>query len=109
MICAITHEIMVDLVTADDGNTYERSAIIQWLQTKETSPLDPSMIIDPSRLIGSRAIFKSIEKLVMSGDVEEELCAEWLARKKKVDLVKAQELYDEGRVLEAANLGLRKA
>mmetsp|Transcript_8705 Transcript_8705/g.16857 ORF Transcript_8705/g.16857 Transcript_8705/m.16857 type:complete len:360 (-) Transcript_8705:27-1106(-) len=108
-ICAITHELMVDPVVADDGNTYERSAIMQWLQTNTKSPLDPSTTIDPSRLIGSRAVFKSIEKLVMSGDIDEDLRKDWFARKKKFDLLKAKLLYDEGRVLEAANLGLPKA
>ena len=107
--CAITHELMADPVTAEDGNTYERSAIMQWLQTNTKSPLDPSTIIDPSRLIGSRVIYKSIEKLVMSGDIDEELRTEWLERKKEVDLAKAQKLYDEGKVLEAANLGLPEA
>jgi len=108
-ICAITHELMVDPVVADDGNTYERSAIMQWLQTNTKSPLDPSTTIDPSRLVGSRAVFKSIEKLVMLGDIDKNLRSDWLARKKAFDLVKAQILYDEGRVYEAANLGLPQA
>jgi len=108
-ICAITQELMVDPVLADDGNMYERRAILKWLRNNTRSPLDPSKTINRSRLIGSRAVFKSIEKLVMSGDIDEDLRKDWFARKKKFDLLKAKLLYDEGRVLEAANLGLPKA
>jgi len=32
LICPITFELFTDPVMADDGNTYERTAIIQWIQ-----------------------------------------------------------------------------
>ena len=108
-ICAITQELMVDPVTTDDGNTYERMALQSWLETSTKCPLDPSVTIDPNRLISSRAIFKSIEKLVNSGNIDEGIRSEWLARKKKVDLAKAQKFFAEGKVLEAAKLGLSTA
>ena len=37
--CPITTSIMTDPVTAEDGYTYERSAILEWFQTKKTSPM----------------------------------------------------------------------
>ena len=37
-MCPITAEIMTDPVCAADGFTYERTAISEWLRTKDTSP-----------------------------------------------------------------------
>ena len=37
-VCPITAEIMTDPVTTADGFTYERTAITEWLRTKNTSP-----------------------------------------------------------------------
>ena len=36
--CPITAEIMTDPVCTADGFTYERTAITEWLRTKNTSP-----------------------------------------------------------------------
>ena len=36
--CPITAEIMTDPVSTQDGFTYEREAITEWLRTKDTSP-----------------------------------------------------------------------
>jgi hypothetical protein len=38
-ICPITQSKMVDPVLGSDGNTYERSAITEWLRTHTTSPI----------------------------------------------------------------------
>ena len=38
-ICPITTEIMTDPVSTSDGFTYERTAISEWLRTKDTSPV----------------------------------------------------------------------
>ncbi len=37
--CPITHMIYCDPVTAADGQTYEREAIVKWLDEKHTSPI----------------------------------------------------------------------
>jgi len=37
--CPISHQIMIDPVTAADDNTYEREKIEEWLKIKDTSPL----------------------------------------------------------------------
>ncbi|KAA6399036.1 MAG: hypothetical protein EZS28_005436 [Streblomastix strix] len=38
-ICPITQEIMTDPVIAEDGNSYERQAIVDWLKIKKISPI----------------------------------------------------------------------
>lgn len=42
--CAITSEVMVDPVMALDGHTYERSAIEEWFQEHQTSPMSGSRL-----------------------------------------------------------------
>ena len=37
-VCPITQEFMVDPVTCADGHTYERTAILEWLENHDTSP-----------------------------------------------------------------------
>ena len=37
-VCPITAEIMTDPVSTADGFSYERTAITEWLRTKDTSP-----------------------------------------------------------------------
>jgi Mg-chelatase subunit ChlD len=43
-ICPITQDLMTDPVMCEDGITYERSAITQWLQTHDTSPVTRKQI-----------------------------------------------------------------
>merc|ERR1712187_786193 len=38
LFCPITHELMVDPVMLDDGHSYERTAIEEWLKDNDTSP-----------------------------------------------------------------------
>lgn len=38
-LCPITHELMNDPVIDPDGNSYERSAIEDWLRQHSTSPI----------------------------------------------------------------------
>ena len=102
LICPITQELMVDPVLAEDGNTYERSAIKRWISTKSTSPLNPNCRLNAYRLMTNRMAKKQIEEIVESGELNDQLCADYANRK-------AQMLYDEGKVEEAAELGLPEA
>ena len=43
-VCPITAEIMTDPVCAADGFTYERTAISEWLRTKDTSPFTGAVL-----------------------------------------------------------------
>jgi hypothetical protein len=38
-VCPITCDVMNEPVVAADGNSYEASVILQWLKTRDTSPL----------------------------------------------------------------------
>ena len=106
--CPISHELMVDPVIAADGNTYERKEIEEWLETHDTSPLT-NQRLEHQFLTTNRAAKQQIEKLVESGELGDELCVEWLERKHKQSPEHAQELFDEGKVEEAAELGLPEA
>ena len=99
-ICPITQELMVDPVIAEDERMYERSAITEWLMNHQTSPLDPSRTLSAAVLISNRAVREAIELLVDSGDIDEELRASWVERKRNYDMAKAQEMYAEGRVMD---------
>ena len=39
LVCPITHQLFVEPCIAEDGNMYEKAAISNWLDFKETSPL----------------------------------------------------------------------
>ena len=109
LICSITQELPVDPVLAEDGHTYERAAITQWIATKSTSPIDDNCPLDASRLISNISAKQQIEHLVASGELDDELCADYTDRKYKLSPEYAQELFDEGKVEEAAKLGHAEA
>ncbi len=45
LICPITLELFSDPVIAQDGNTYERKAITQWINQYGTSPITKKPLI----------------------------------------------------------------
>jgi U-box domain len=62
LICPIALELFVDPVTVEDGNTYERDAISQWIHQHGTSPITKKpMKID--RLIPNHSIKDSVANL----------------------------------------------
>lgn len=63
LICPITHDIMQDPVIASDGHTYDRPAIQQWFQSKETSPLTNQALSD-TRLVPNLLIVSILEDFV---------------------------------------------
>jgi len=61
--CPITQELMKDPVIGPDGQTYERSAIISWVQKHGTSPITRlPMKID--QLFPNRALKNTIEDML---------------------------------------------
>jgi len=62
LICPITLEIFIEPVIGSDCHTYERTAIINWLQRKEISPItyEPMSI---SSLRSNLAMRNTIEEL----------------------------------------------
>jgi len=107
--CPITHGLMFDPVVAEDGNTYEREAIQEWLSKNARSPLNPTGMTIKG-LIPARQIQIRIVKMIESGIVDKKLTKAWKERKKEADLIKAaQKLFREGSTMEAAKLGLPEA
>ncbi len=115
LTCSLTQKLMVDPVVADDGNTYERADILKWIATNSTSPMDLSCPLDASRLMSNGMAKQMIEQLVESGELDDELCADYLERKEVLEGAQqlspeyAQKLFDEGKVEDAAELGHAKA
>lgn len=58
-ICPITHNIMNNPYIDNDGNTYEHSAIIQWLNCNNTSPITRN-ILYVSHLKPNRSLLELI-------------------------------------------------
>ena len=67
LICAITFELPVDPVTAEDGRVYERRAIEEWL-ARPGAPRSPTTN-EPMgrRLLPARQVRNAIERMVRSG------------------------------------------
>mmetsp|Transcript_29258 Transcript_29258/g.46704 ORF Transcript_29258/g.46704 Transcript_29258/m.46704 type:complete len:88 (+) Transcript_29258:930-1193(+) len=59
-LCPITDDIMTDPVVAEDGKTYERSAIAQWFQNSDISPITQEKISNRSLLIPNQNLKKLI-------------------------------------------------
>ena len=57
-ICPITQEVMKEPVIDREGNTYEKSAILQWLKSTNTSPITRN-IISALELVPNRALIQS--------------------------------------------------
>ena len=49
-LCCITHEPMLDPVCAEDGFTYERTAIERWLEDNDTSPMSREEVSEDMEL-----------------------------------------------------------
>ena len=60
-LCSITHEIMKEPVMDPEGNTYERSAIEEWLRREQKSPITRSPL-QISELRPNRALRDLIEE-----------------------------------------------
>ena len=108
LTCSITQELMVDPVFAADGHTYERKEITRWLASNNTSP-KTNLQLENKTLFPNISAKQQIEELVASGELDDEVCAGYLERKEAVNLEQAQKLFDEGKVEEAAELGLPEA
>lgn len=104
-LCPLTKRLPIDPVTAEDGNTYERAAITEYLKDKATSPVDGTPMA--SSLHPNNIVRKAIERLIQSAPAEER--DQYLAEVKAHTMSRAKALFDEGKVLEAAELGLPEA
>jgi len=73
-ICPITCEVMKDPVVAQDGFSYERTAIIEWLKKSNTSPLS-RIALNIENLIPNRSLKTLIEewRYIETSKMEEEI------------------------------------
>ena len=73
-ICPITQEIMLDPVILEDGHTYEREAISDWLKFRNTSPNTnqqlSSKVMIPN--IALKNLIQELEDLAKKGGMHEE-------------------------------------
>jgi len=60
--CSITHQIFYDPVVTEDGYIYERTAIEQWIDTKNTSPMTNKKI--SKNLISVHTIKQIIDDII---------------------------------------------
>lgn len=72
-LCPLTMMVMYDPVLDTEGNTYERSAISEWLQRKKNSPVSRQPLSE-SMLIPNLALRETIH---------ESMGSEWVAQKEK--------------------------
>ena len=94
---------MNDPVLASCGNIFERWAITDWIERNHNSPVtrEPLTL---AGLTGVRLLKNQIEDYFTSDDCSAEMKEEFLEAKNK-----PKKLYDEGKVLEAANIGYKIA
>lgn len=59
--CPLTYLVMTDPVIDPEGNSYEKSAILEWLSRQETSPVTRSRLV-PSMLVPNRALKDALEE-----------------------------------------------
>ncbi|CAF0782165.1 unnamed protein product [Adineta steineri] len=71
--CPITNEIFRDPVMGDDGHTYERKAITEWLKKNGTSPITREPM-DINSLKTNYAIKKVIQELKSTFPSQQEHC-----------------------------------
>ena len=60
--CPISGELMVDPISDPEGNSYEKSQIIEWLKKSKTSPITRSYL-DSSLLKENIPLRKSIDSI----------------------------------------------
>ena len=107
-ICPITTELPLDPVTAEDGHTYDRSAIKELIRTQGASLKSPiTNLAMGSRLFPSTQARNTIEKLVRSGAIGGDKAERWLERLSDEELIKKTvQKAEGGNVFAMHNLSL---
>jgi uncharacterized protein YegL len=67
-LCPISHQIMDDPYIDTDGNSYEKSAIMEWLASRQISPITRRPL-QPSSLVPNRVLKTLIEEFKNTGAV----------------------------------------
>lgn len=113
LICPITREVMVYPVIAADGHTYEERAIAQVMAASPAgfhSPMTQAYFAS-KKLIPNHFVKSLIAEYVDKGS--EEVKAEWKANLAEIAAARkgsdAEQVFQDGKVAEAAALGHRGA
>ena len=91
LLCPISQELPVDPVIAEDGQIYERGAIVEWLSRNATSPITRAPM--GTKLLPAVPVRNTIGSLIKSGAIEGELAEAWtkkLEREKEVNEIRAK-------------------
>ena len=96
-LCPITCELPIDPVTAEDGRTYERSAIEQHIRAKGANVKSP-MTNEPMgpKLLPSAQARSTIEKLVRTGAITGDKAELWRQRIEDEEKVRKMRARAEG-------------
>ena len=94
LVCPITQELPIEPVMAEDGKIYEKKAILEWLSRDATSPVTRARM--GSRLLPAIQTRNTIEALVKSGAIGDELTTAWKQKLADVKLVKEMHAKAEG-------------
>lgn len=84
-VCPITQSLPVDPVTAEDGKVYERSAIVEWLERNERSPMTNEPM--GKRLQPALSVKNMIRTMVKSGAIAGDKVDAWQAKLKEEETV----------------------
>ena len=96
-ICPITHELPIKPVTAEDGKIYEEKAIREWFSKKDGEPTSPSTgAVIGTRLLPAPQARNTIEELIQSGDIDDELAEAWQKKLADEKVVKEWRAKAEG-------------
>ena len=88
LLCPISQELPVDPVIAEDGQIYERGAIVEWLSRNATSPITRAPM--GTKLLPAVPVRNTIGSLIKSGAIEGELAEAW--REKLENKLKVKEV-----------------
>ena len=88
LLCPISQELPVDPVIAEDGQIYERGAIVEWLSRNATSPITRAPM--GTKLLPALNVRNTIGSLIKSGAIEGELAEAW--REKLENKLKVKEV-----------------
>ena len=103
-ICPITQELPCDPVMAKDGKIYEREAILEWFRKKDGDATSPSTgkVID-TELVPVVQARNTIESLIQTGAIEDEIAEAWqkrLAFEKRVKEMRAKAEGGDGEAMQ---------
>ena len=75
--CSITNALVVDPVTAADGQIYDREGISRWLECHDTSP-NTGATLPSKHLVSLPAVRETVAQMIEAGAVPVDDACEWL-------------------------------